>query len=142
MVGLYKLSSPVTMGNSDVTIVHGEEVIAIIHWKWFKRSTLTMNGIMAKINEVFPQPKKMSPSRVYTMSDGYQFKWKGVNMVYAVNLETGLNVATYYRNGMYLTNTKKSMLDIAAGASTELTDALVVTWAMYEKKARDIRQSR
>ncbi|EUC65699.1 ATP11, putative, partial [Rhizoctonia solani AG-3 Rhs1AP] len=103
-----------------------------------------MNGKTTKINEVFPRPKKLSnpSSRVYTMRDGYQFQWKGLDMIYAVNVKTDLNVATYYQNKMYLINDKKSALDIAAGASTELTDALVVTWALYEKKARDWRRSR
>ncbi|CAE6466282.1 unnamed protein product [Rhizoctonia solani] len=122
--------------------MRGDELIAIIHWKWFERSTLTMNDKTTKINEVFPRPKKMSISRVYTMSDGYQFEWKGLDMIYAVNVETDLNVATYYQNKTYLVNDRKSMLDVAAGASTELTDALVVTWAIYEKKARDWRRSR
>ncbi|CUA71406.1 hypothetical protein RSOLAG22IIIB_04621 [Rhizoctonia solani] len=101
-----------------------------------------MNGKTTKISEVFPRPKKMSNSRVYTMPDGYQFQWKGLDMIYPVNLETELNIATYYQNKMYLVNNKESTLDIAAGASTELTDALVVTWAIYEKKARDWRRSR
>ncbi|CAE6425575.1 unnamed protein product [Rhizoctonia solani] len=138
---IYKISSPVTMGNSDVTIMRGEEVIAVIHWKWFEQSTLTMNNRTTELDEVFPRPKKMSPSRVYTMPDGSQFKWKGADMIYAVNVETRLNVATYYRSRMHLINSKKSMLDIAAGASTELTDALVVTWAIYEKRAKDLRWS-
>ncbi|KDN39676.1 hypothetical protein RSAG8_08704, partial [Rhizoctonia solani AG-8 WAC10335] len=122
---VYKITSPVTPGNSDVTIMRGDELIAIIHWKWFERSTLTMNDKTTKINEVFPRPKKMSISRVYTMPDGYQFEWKGLDMIYAVNVETDLNVATYYQNKTYLVNDRKSMLDVAAGASTELTDALV-----------------
>ncbi|CAE6425566.1 unnamed protein product [Rhizoctonia solani] len=122
--------------------MRGEELIAVIHWKWFERSTLTMKGKTTKIGEVFPRPKKMLNSRVYTMPDGYQFKWKGLDKVYAVNVETGINVATYYQNKFYLFSKKKSTLDIAAGASTELTDALVVTWAIYEKKARDWRRSR
>ncbi|CAE6530067.1 unnamed protein product [Rhizoctonia solani] len=139
---VYKITSPVTPGNSDVTIMRGDKIIAVIHWKWFERSTLTMNGKTTKISEVFPRPKKMSNSRVYTMPDGYQFQWKGLDMIYPVNLETELNIATYYQNKMYLVNNKESTLDIAAGASTELTDALVVTWAIYEKKARDWRRSR
>ncbi|CAE7148978.1 unnamed protein product [Rhizoctonia solani] len=142
---VYQISSPVTLGNSDVTIMRGDELIAVIHWKWLEPSTLTMNGKTAKINEVFPRPEKLSLSvlsRVYTMPDGYQFRWKGLDMVYAVNVETDINVATYYQNKTYLVTDKKSTLDIAAGASTELTDALVVTWAIYEKKARDWRRSR
>ncbi|CAE6480924.1 unnamed protein product [Rhizoctonia solani] len=130
------------MGNSDVTIMRGEEIVAVIHWRWVERSTLTMNGRTTKIGEVFPRPKKMSLSREYTMPDGYKFRWKGMYKVYAVNSETGINVATYYQNPLYLVNKKKSTLDIAEGTSTELTDALVVTWAIYEKKVRDWRRSR
>ncbi|KAL5640576.1 hypothetical protein ACGC1H_001149 [Rhizoctonia solani] len=139
---VYKIFSPATPGNSDVTITRGDEVIAVIHWKWFERSTLTMNGKTTKINEVFPRPKKIFNSRVYTMPDGYQFQWRGLDMIYAVNVQTNLNVATYYQNEMYLINEKKSTLDIAAGVSTELVDVLVVTWVLYEKKARDWRRSR
>ncbi|CAE6481700.1 unnamed protein product [Rhizoctonia solani] len=139
---VYKISSPVTLGNSDVTIMRGEELIAVIHWKWIERSTLTMNGKTTKINEVFPRPKKLSTSRVYTMPDGYQFQWKGTDQIYAVNVATDLNIATYYQNKMHLVNDKKSTLEIDAEASTELSDALVVTWAIYEKKARDHRRSR
>ncbi|CAE7233817.1 unnamed protein product [Rhizoctonia solani] len=139
---VYKISSPETLGNSDVTIMRGEELIAIIHWKWVERSTLTMNGKTTKINEVFPRPKKLSTSRIYTMSDGYQFQWKGTDQIYAINVENDLNIATYYENKTHLVNDKKSTLEIAAGLSTELTDALVVTWAIYEKKARDNRRSR
>ncbi|KAH7330609.1 hypothetical protein B0J17DRAFT_678802 [Rhizoctonia solani] len=130
------------MGNSDVTVMRGEELIATIHWKWFERSMLTMNGRTTNIGDVFPRPKKLSSSRVFTMPDDYQFKWKGVDRIYAVNVETGLNIATYYQNKMHLVSGEKSTLDIAAGASTELSDALVVTWAIYEKKARDSRRSR
>ncbi|KAF8680501.1 hypothetical protein RHS04_03917 [Rhizoctonia solani] len=140
---VYKLSSPVTLGNSDVTISRGDEVIAIIHWKWFERSTVTMYGKTTTIGEVFPRPKKLSNARIFTMPDGYQFKWQGLDQIYATNVENDINVATYYKNPMYYFNEKKkSTLDIAAGASMELTDALVVTWAIYEKKARDWRRSR
>ncbi|CAE6506822.1 unnamed protein product [Rhizoctonia solani] len=139
---VYKISSPVTPANSDVTIRRGEEIIAVIHWKWFERSTLTMYGRTTKIGEVFPRPDKWSNSRVFTMPDDYQFKWKGLDRVYAINLETDLNIATYYQNPFYLVSKKKSTPDIADGASTELADALVVTWAIFEKKARDWRRSR
>ncbi|KAF8761078.1 hypothetical protein RHS01_00279 [Rhizoctonia solani] len=123
---VYKLSSPVTLGNSDVTISRGDEVIAIIHWKWFERSTVTMYGKTTTIGEVFPRPKKLSNARIFTMPDGYQFKWQGLDQIYATNVENDINVATYYKNPMYYFNEKKkSTLDIAAGASMELTDALV-----------------
>ncbi|CAE7188837.1 unnamed protein product [Rhizoctonia solani] len=101
-----------------------------------------MNGRTTKIGEVFSRPKKMSNSRVYTMPDGSRFKWKGLDVVFAIDVETRLNVAMYNRNAMYLVNDKKSTLEIADGVSAEMSDALVVTWAIFEKKARDLRRSR
>ncbi|CAE6391267.1 unnamed protein product [Rhizoctonia solani] len=122
--------------------MRGDELVAIIHWKWFERDKLTMNGKTSTISEAFPRPRKISNSRVYTMPDGSQFKWKGLDVVFAIDVQTRLNVAMYNRNAMYLISDKKSTLEIVAGASTELIDAVVVTWAIFEKKARDWRRSR
>ncbi|CAE6435938.1 unnamed protein product [Rhizoctonia solani] len=80
-------------------------------------------------------------SRIYTTSSGEQFKWKDKARLYCVSVDTGLNLATYDRVHFRYFRDKKSVLEIAT-AGVHLTDTLVVTWALAEKKARDRRRSR
>ncbi|QRW05739.1 hypothetical protein RhiLY_04738 [Ceratobasidium sp. AG-Ba] len=75
-----------------------------------------MNGEKRFIKDVFPKPKTLSTSHVYTTAGGQQLKWKSGGKLHCVDSATGLNIATYYRNRFYLFNNKKSTLDIAPAA--------------------------
>ncbi|KAB5591470.1 hypothetical protein CTheo_5074 [Ceratobasidium theobromae] len=138
----YEVSTPFKLGNSETIIKRGNQIVATIQWKIFHKDTITMDGRTTTINEVFPRSKKLSTSRVYTMPSGEQFKWKDTSKLYCVSVDTGLNLATYYRTLFHALRSKKSTLDILHGADTRLTDALVVTWVIAEKKARERRRAR
>ncbi|CAE7182664.1 unnamed protein product [Rhizoctonia solani] len=138
---LANISSTYHLGSSDTTITKGGQILAVIHWKAFQRNTITWNGQTTPISEIFPRPKALSTSRVYTAPSGEQFKWKSSTKLYCVSADTRLNLATYDRTHFYLVRSKKSTLDITSDGA-HLTDALVVTWAIAEKKARDRRRSR
>ncbi|KAG9104697.1 hypothetical protein FRC06_000084 [Ceratobasidium sp. 370] len=99
-----------------------------------------MNGNTSTIKEILPRSKRFSTSRVYTSADGQKFKWKDGRTLHCVSIDTGLHLATYYRNPFYLVSSKKSTLDISSNG-TLFTDILVVTWVIVEKKARDRRRS-
>ncbi|KAG8687524.1 hypothetical protein FRC11_007082 [Ceratobasidium sp. 423] len=137
---VYEISTPFKLGDSETTIRRGDQVVATIQWKTFSKSTLTMGGKVAPINEVFPRSKQLST--IYTMPNGEKFKWKDTLKLYCVSVDTGLNLATYYRTSLYMVRSKKSTLDVLHGADPEKTDALVVTWVIAEKKARDRRRAR
>ncbi|KAJ1310720.1 hypothetical protein OPQ81_009243 [Rhizoctonia solani] len=139
---VYEVSTPFKLGDSETTIKRGDRIIATIQWKIFHKSTLTMGGKSFAINEVFPRSKQMSTSRVYTMPNGEKFKWKDSSKLYCVSVNSGLNLATYYRTSFYLIRSKKSTLDVLHNTDAETTDALVVTWVIAEKKARDRRRAR
>ncbi|KAH7337498.1 hypothetical protein B0J17DRAFT_629076 [Rhizoctonia solani] len=138
---VYEISSTYHIGGSDTTIKKGGQTIATIHWKSFQRSTITWNGQTTTIREMFPRSGALSTSRIYTGPSGEQFKWKSSSKLYCVSVDTGLNLATYDRTLFYLVRSKKSTLDITSNGA-HLTDALVVTWAIAEKKSRDRRRSR
>ncbi|CUA73464.1 hypothetical protein RSOLAG22IIIB_10820 [Rhizoctonia solani] len=137
----YDISSTYHLGGSNTTIKKGDQILAVIHWKAFQQSTITWNGQTTTIKEIFPRSKALSTSRIYTAPSGEQFKWKCSPKLYCVMAETGINLATYDRTHFYLVRSKKSTLDITSNGA-HLTDALVVTWAIVEKKARDRRRSR
>ncbi|CAE6440120.1 unnamed protein product [Rhizoctonia solani] len=139
---VYEVSTPFKLGDSETTIKKNDQVLATIQWKTFHKSTLTMRGKTVTINEVFPRSKQMSTSRIYTMPNGERFKWKDTSKLYCVSVDSGLNLATYYRTSLYLIRNKKSTLDILHNADSEKTDALVVTWVIAENKARDRRRAR
>ena len=103
---------------------------------------MTIDGKVQTIKEAFPRSQRLSTSRIWTMPNGVKFKWKDSSKLYCVSVDTDLNMATYYRTTFYVFSSKPSTLDIAAGADTELTDALVLTWAIAENKARERRRAR
>ncbi|KAG8708876.1 hypothetical protein FRC08_018660 [Ceratobasidium sp. 394] len=138
---VYEIKTPFKVGETETTITRQGRTVAVIQWKVLARSTLAMGGETKFIKEVFPKPKAFSSSRIYTTADGQQLKWKSSRKLYCVVPDTGLNIATYYRNGFYLFSSEKSTLDIAP-AGLPLADILVVTWVIAEKKARDRRRSR
>ncbi|CAE7182659.1 unnamed protein product [Rhizoctonia solani] len=138
---VYEISTKYHLGGSETTIKRGDQLLAIIHWKLFLRSTITWNGQTTKIGEIFPRSRTFSVSRIYTMPSGEKFKWKDKARLYCVSVDTGLNLATYDRVHFRYIRDKKSTLDITS-AGSQFTDALVVTWAIAEKKARDRRRSR
>ncbi|CAE6410916.1 unnamed protein product [Rhizoctonia solani] len=156
---VYEISSTYHLGGSETTIKRGSQLLATIHWKAFLRSTITWNGQTTKINEIFPRSRMLSVyglsssyeipkvinalcrSRIYTTPGGEKFKWKDKARLYCVSVDTGLNLATYERVHFRYFRDKKSTLDITS-AGAHLADALVVTWAIAEKKARDRRRSR
>ncbi|CAE6420259.1 unnamed protein product [Rhizoctonia solani] len=137
----YEISSTYHLGGSQTTIKKADQTLATIHWKVFQRNTITWNGKTTTISEIFPRSRTLSTSRVYTTPSGEQFKWKDRAKLYCVSVDTGLNLAMYERTLFYLFRSKKSTLDISSSGA-HLTDALVVTWAIAEKKARDRRRSR
>ncbi|CAE6452730.1 unnamed protein product [Rhizoctonia solani] len=137
---VYEVSTPDILGPSQTTIKRGESVIATIQWNLVKGSTITINGKSSTIDEVFPRSGALSTSRIWTTSNGEQFKWKDSAKLYCVSMESGLNLATYDRTYFSLFRDKKSTLDISANAS-HLTDDLIVTWVIAEKKARNRRRS-
>ncbi|CUA71374.1 hypothetical protein RSOLAG22IIIB_04589 [Rhizoctonia solani] len=134
----YEISTPFRLGDSETMIKRGDQVIATIQWKTFQKSTLTMGGKSSTTNKVFPRSKQLSTSRVYTMPNGESFKWKDTSKLYCVSVDTGLNLATYYRTSLHLVRSKKSTLDILHDADVEKTDTLVIA----EKKARNRRRAR
>ncbi|CAE6506857.1 unnamed protein product [Rhizoctonia solani] len=138
----YEIITPFKLGDSETTIKRGDQIVATVQWKTFNKSMLTMGGKSTPIKEVFPRCKQLSTSRIYTMSNGERFKWKDTSKLYCVSVDTGLNLATYYRTSLYLIRDKKSTLDVLHGADSEKTDALIVTWVIAEKKARDRRRAR
>ncbi|KAJ1307832.1 hypothetical protein OPQ81_001914 [Rhizoctonia solani] len=136
----YEISTPDILGPSQTTIKRGDSVIATIQWNLVKGSTITINGRTSPIDEVFPRSGTLSMSRIWTTSNGEQFKWKDSAKLYCVSVGSGLNLATYDRTYFSLFRDKKSTLDISADAM-HLTDDLVVTWVIAEKKARNRRRS-
>ncbi|KAH7337497.1 hypothetical protein B0J17DRAFT_663217 [Rhizoctonia solani] len=141
LTDIVQISSKYHLGGSETTIRRGDHVLVTIHWKLFQRSTITWNDQTTKIKEIFPRARRLATSRIYTTPSGEQIKWKDKMKLYCVSVDTGLNLATYDRIHFRYFRDKKSVLDIAS-AGTHLTDALVVTWAIAEKKARDRRRSR
>ncbi|KAG9104696.1 hypothetical protein FRC06_000083 [Ceratobasidium sp. 370] len=137
---LEKVTTPFGIYDRETTIKKRGETIATIQWKVFGKDTLTMDGGTSPIKEVLPRPRVFSTSRVYTCADGQQFKWKDSKKLYCVSEDTGLNLATYYRNPFYLLSSRKSTLDISS-SGTPFADILVVTWVIMEKKARDRRRA-
>ncbi|KAG9126336.1 hypothetical protein FRC07_003857 [Ceratobasidium sp. 392] len=138
---VWEVTTPFKLHDSVTTITRQGQTTATIQWKVFGKSTLTMNGQTNPFNVVMPRPKAMSTSRVYTTADGQKFKWKDSKKLYCVSEDTGLNLATYYRNSLYLLSSKKSTLDISS-TGAPFADILVVTWVIMEKKARDRRRAR
>ncbi|CUA68541.1 hypothetical protein RSOLAG22IIIB_03579 [Rhizoctonia solani] len=127
-------------GPSQTTIKRGETVIATIQWNLVKGSNISMNDKTSAIDEVFPRSGALSMSRVWTTTTGEQLKWKDSVKLYCFSVETGLNLATYDRTYFSLFRDKKSTLDISADG-THLTDDLIITWVIAEKKARNRRRS-
>ncbi|CAE6528005.1 unnamed protein product [Rhizoctonia solani] len=139
-VVVYEISTPDILGPSQTTIKREDSVIATIQWNLVKGSTITINGKTSAIDEVFPRSGALSVTRVWTTSNGEQFKWKDSMKLYCVSAESGLNLATYDRTYFSLFRDKKSTLDISANG-IQLIDDLVVTWVIAEKKARNRRRS-
>ncbi|CAE6402117.1 unnamed protein product [Rhizoctonia solani] len=137
----YEVSSKYHLGGSETTVKRGDQILATIHWKAFKRSTITWNGQTTTIKEIFPRARKFSMSRIYTTSTGEQFKWKDKGKLYCVSVDTGLNFAVYDRTHLRYFRSKKSTLEITSSGAP-MSDALIITWAIAEKKARDRRRSR
>ncbi|ELU42882.1 hypothetical protein AG1IA_03104 [Rhizoctonia solani AG-1 IA] len=127
-----KVTSKYHLGGSDTTIKRGDQVLATIHWKVFKRSTITWDGETMFIKEIFPRTGRFStyekPFNYYnTNPDRYP--------------DSGLNLAVYDRTHLHHFRSKKSTLEITASGS-HLADALIITWAIAENKARHRRRSR
>ncbi|KAG9104698.1 hypothetical protein FRC06_000085 [Ceratobasidium sp. 370] len=63
------------MGEMETTITRQGQTVAVIQWKVFARSTLTMGGETKFVKEVFPKTKALSthllkmlvPDRAYTL---------------------------------------------------------------------------
>ncbi|KAG8683005.1 hypothetical protein FRC08_014586, partial [Ceratobasidium sp. 394] len=101
---VYEVKTPFRFRNRESTVTRGDQTIATVQWKVFGKSTLTMNGNISTIKEILPRSKRFSTSRVYTSADGQKFKWKDSRKLYCVSIDTGLHLATYYRNPFYLVN--------------------------------------
>ncbi|KAH7341483.1 hypothetical protein B0J17DRAFT_625985 [Rhizoctonia solani] len=118
------ISTPDILGPSQTTIKRGDKVIATIQWNFVKGSSISINGKTSPIDEAFPRSGTLSTSRIWTASNGEQFKWKDSVKLYCVSVESDLNLATYDRTYFSLFRDKKSTLDISANA-LHLTDELV-----------------
>ncbi|CAE6439029.1 unnamed protein product [Rhizoctonia solani] len=137
----YEVTSKYHLGGSDTTIKRGDQVLATIHWKVFKRSTITWDGETMFIKEIFPRTGRFSTSRIHTAQTGEKLKWKDKGKLYCVSADSGLNLAVYDRTHLHHFRSKKSTLEITASGS-HLADALIITWAIAENKARHRRRSR
>ncbi|KAB5591481.1 hypothetical protein CTheo_5085 [Ceratobasidium theobromae] len=135
---VYKVSTPRKLGNRITTITRGDdsEVVAVIHWNLITKNTITMDGKTQTFDEVFPKPKKLSRSRVYTTAGGEKFRWKNTIKLYCISESTGLSLATYYRVALGGIRSTKSTLDISPDA-IHLKDILVVTWSIMETEGED-----
>ncbi|KAF8599226.1 hypothetical protein BDV93DRAFT_312486 [Ceratobasidium sp. AG-I] len=132
---LYEVNTPFKLGTFVTTISRSGQVIATITWGAL-RHRLAFEGRDEEMRVIFPKPKMLSPSRVYTTASGRSFKWKSACRLYCVDTETDMNIATYYRVFFPCIRRKKSTLDIN-DSSEHLMDALVVTWIIMEKYAED-----
>ncbi|CAE6472599.1 unnamed protein product [Rhizoctonia solani] len=136
----YDVSTPFSFRNSTTTIKRNDQVLAIIKWGVFGGSELTMGGMSAPLNDVFPRAGKLSSSRIFTTADGERLKWKYKSKLKCVSPDSGHSLATYDYKLFAGIRNKKSTLNISPDA-THLTDILVVTWVIAEKKAQDERSA-
>ncbi|KAF8599225.1 hypothetical protein BDV93DRAFT_526180 [Ceratobasidium sp. AG-I] len=133
---LYTVVTPFKLGTRITTISRSGRVIATITWNVMDKDRLSFEGRDEEMKVIFPKPRAVSTSRVYTTASGRSFKWKNDRRLYCVDTETEMNLATYYRVWFQGIRGKKSTLDIN-DSSEELMDALVVTWIIMEKYAED-----
>ncbi|EUC65582.1 ATP11, putative [Rhizoctonia solani AG-3 Rhs1AP] len=136
----YDVSTPFSLRSSTTTIKRNGQVLAMIKWGVFGGSELTMGGVSASLNDVFPRTGKLSSFRVFTTADGERLKWKYKSTLQCVSADSGLPLATYNHKLFAGIRNKKSTLDISPNAA-HLTDILVVTWVIAEKKAQDERSA-
>ncbi|QRV76842.1 hypothetical protein RhiJN_19687 [Ceratobasidium sp. AG-Ba] len=137
---VYEVTTPFKLQDRSTTITREGQTVATIHWKVIGKSTFTIGDRTSTIDAAFPRTKALSLSRIYTSDTGHKFKWKAGSKLYCISEETGLNLATYYRNPFYLITAKKSTLDISASGAP-FADELILTWVIMEKKARDRRRA-
>ncbi|CAE7063078.1 unnamed protein product [Rhizoctonia solani] len=137
---LYKISTQVKYPNEVTTVTRANEldIIAVIHWNSIGMNTVTMDGKIRDLNDVFPRSGKSSISRLVTIGDRDEdkFKWHFTTKLYCTSVATGLNVATYHHALFADLRGKKSTIDIVPGA-VQHSDILVVSWMVMEKESQD-----
>ncbi|CAE6440023.1 unnamed protein product, partial [Rhizoctonia solani] len=126
-------------GGGTTTIKRNGQILAIIKWGVFSRGELTMGGMTASLSEVFPRSGALSSSRVFTTANGERLKWKDKSKLKCVSADGGL-LAEYNPKHFAAIGGKISALEISPNA-THLTDILVVTWVIAEKKAQENRSA-
>ncbi|ELU41024.1 hypothetical protein AG1IA_04958 [Rhizoctonia solani AG-1 IA] len=134
------ISTPFRLGGTQTTITHEGRVIATIQWNFFKKDTVTMDDRTSTVKEVFPKMKLLSTSRTYTTLSGERFKWKGTNKLRCISVETHSTLAIYERTIFSRVRKKPHVLNILPNADY-LTEVLIVTWVIAEKKARSRRRT-
>ncbi|CAE6346426.1 unnamed protein product [Rhizoctonia solani] len=130
----YEAKTPFSFTKDITTITRNGQAIASIKWGLFENK-LTMGGITASLNDVFPKAGILSSSRVFTTANGEGLKWKSKSEIYCVSTYNDLTLAKYNQktlSGMF--TGKKATLDISPNAM-HLIDILVVTWVIVAKKA-------
>ncbi|CAE6440026.1 unnamed protein product [Rhizoctonia solani] len=132
----YEVSTPLSLCDEITTIKRNGQVLAIIKWRVFEGSQLTMGGMTAPLSDVFPKSGILSNSRVFTTASGERLKWKCDSKRECVSADSGLPLATFKSRLFGSIGGKKSTLEISPNA-THLLDILVVTWVIIEKKRED-----
>ncbi|CAE6442702.1 unnamed protein product [Rhizoctonia solani] len=141
-----QVSTPCRFTKEITTIKRNGQILATVKWATFGGSELAMGGISAPLNDVFPKSSILSDliilrmknlsSRVFTTASGEKLKWKYKSKLECVSPDSGLPLATYNYKILGGIRNKKSTLEISPNAR-HLIDIIVVTWVIYEKKARD-----
>ncbi|KAG8768897.1 hypothetical protein FRC12_005285 [Ceratobasidium sp. 428] len=126
-------------GGSTTTILRHGTVIASIEWHALGSDSLAFEGREGLMKDLFPRTGTFSKSRTYITRNGMSFKWKGRRELYCVTADSGMNLATYNRVSLAPFRSKKSALYVN-NVGVEIMDALVVTWIIMEKYARDSRK--
>ncbi|CAE6451329.1 unnamed protein product [Rhizoctonia solani] len=98
-----------------------------------------MGGMTAPLSDVFPRDGSLSTSRLFTTASGEKLKWTDKAKLQCVPIDSDVPLATYDYKHFASIRGKKSTLDISPNAS-HLTDILVVTWVIAEKKAQEARK--
>ncbi|EUC63474.1 hypothetical protein RSOL_491600 [Rhizoctonia solani AG-3 Rhs1AP] len=139
------LSPPENKKTPELESAKGPEEIATLSWSRFGFPKLTLNteppvvlhtGGLLRLAD--------SNSLAFTTpKEDYSFSWNGVDYLYAVDNQKD-QIAKY--DPKMKDSNGATKLEIAAQAAkfetANLVDILIATWALYEIKARDLRDER
>ncbi|KAH7330713.1 hypothetical protein B0J17DRAFT_162307 [Rhizoctonia solani] len=137
---VYEVSTPFRFGSRTTTCRKNGQVLATIKWPTSGKNEVTMGGMTAPLSDVFPGDGNLSTSRLFTTASGEKLKWIDKSKLQCVPVDSDIPFATYDYKHFASIRGKKSTLDISPNAS-HLTDVLVVTWVIAEKKAQEARRT-